>query len=902
MNFRNLLSVTKVFALLFALISEAAAQDGKICEFYFEGCPEDYTGDTIVMPPYIVGLSQNVYVCEPSEVIEFVIDSLGGPPSIVFIIDHSFSMMGLGSIFPGRDTYGARFRVTEDIIDTIFSVHPTAEISIVVFREKLYFDHNNYSHFNALPGFGDGSYLPLMKLNANQTGGQTGLEVVHEVLRNDTVVLKNTVLGGFDVECVDLTYKPVFATIGNTNINCAFAAAKEAMKSSSYPKRSQFFIFMSDGVPHKGENDPIPYEFVSGADCPTTFTVFFDPNGVAPDSLIQMNKNIQNNGYSTLNPKSQLWAVDANYDTLMTLLMLNVINSFVLELKSKPNKLTVNSSTSTSITNQFFAFTNKFNLQEDLTYFEFDIDYTVTNSKTGTTYDTTTSPFFWVKRDPSIDTLPDDFGEWCWNRSMSFYYNGNPVTSVNETMEQLEIRFEWDPGDAGYVYTDVPVEITHEQNSSPDSENFTLTNSGTYFTYTFPRTLDAINKGDNTLQHAPIDEIVAIFRNPEIPLDTLRVSVPFRISASVEVLYGTYFDNNADGYVDSIPVLINGTFDPTDLDTLAKVIALPPHRNFTVLSKNIISGGISLIVSEGTTVMPRTFITSLDSLTISSISLPQGGLLVGGTSPIIDSMAPVINSAHLTDILGSSVHDTLAVIFSEIVAPITQKQPFYFMNPVNKIQYYAQLHRIADDDKMVTFWVEYLMGINNEVIQTMERGDSIWINPIPQLNVFDNLNNQQQNPLNIRRLLDNKLVINPILYVINTTGIVDPNTVFIIPPVVVNTLNLTFNTIEGGMVIMINPNIPDNMMIGEKLEAKVSIYDCVGNLVRKIPDEHAGFYNGEGDKTKIAFFVLWNSRNENDRKVGSGAYVLVADIFRIDRNDRIIDKAVKKILIGVKRD
>jgi len=888
----------------------------EICEFYFKGCPEDYHGDTIVVPDHIVALSQDVYVCEPSEVIENVIDSGGGPPSIVFIIDHSYSMLGTGTIFPGRDPYGARFRVVEDIIDTIFSVHPTAEISIVVFREKLYFDHRNYSHFVALPGAGDGSYLPLLKLNETQTGGKTGKEIVHEVLLNDTVILKNPVLGNIDVECVDLVYKPQFGTVGNTNINCAFNAAKEAMKSSSYKKESQFFIFLSDGKPFKGENDPSPYDFVNGTGCPTTFTVFFTPDTIAPDSLVLMNANIQNNGYSKLNPKSELWTIDANYDTLMSLLMTNVITSIVLEYKSKPFEITINGQTSTSYNNQWFLYSNKFVLQDQLSYFTFDIDYTVTNSNTGITHDTATHSEFWVKID-TVLSLPDDFDEWCWDRNMVFFYNGDTIYYADETMAQLEVRFFWSPGDADYEYTSVPFVITHTEGTSKDSEIFSGTNNTSYFSTTFSRTVANANAGDGTLQHAGVDSIVAIFRNPEIPLDTLRKAIPFRISESVEMIYGTYFDRNADGYVDSIPVMIHGTYNIADINELAGAITLPAERGFTISNTSIISGGIAFTVNEENVsdpnARPKTYITTNDTLVIQQTVLPNGGWVVGKSALIIDSMAPVINSAHLTDVQSDSIHDTLVVIFSENVRNITQNQPFFFRNPQTQIQYFAYLHLIRQSGDAAEFWVDYLKGVNGETVETMEKGDSIWINPSYDLNVYDDLLNEQKNPMNIRRLLDNKLIHNPIEFILTGTTIINPNIGIEIPITISQLLTKLFPlipiqtlngkiVIKGIMILSIKPDNPDNLMNGERFEADVAFYDPVGNEVWVVPEEDITYYDGGGNKDNAAIFFLWEGKNTNYRKVGAGSYLVLANIRRIDKNESIVYRERQTLMVGVSRD
>ena len=59
-----------------------------------------------------------------------------------------------------------------------------------------------------------------------------------------------------------------------------------------------------------------------------------------------------------------------------------------------------------------------------------------------------------------------------------------------------------------------------------DLETFKLSDKGSYLSYTFPREIGAAN-ADNALQHQSNDSIIAIFRNPDLPLDTLRIAIPF---------------------------------------------------------------------------------------------------------------------------------------------------------------------------------------------------------------------------------------------------------------------------------------------------------------------------------------------------------------------------------------
>jgi hypothetical protein len=54
---------------------------------------------------------------------------------------------------------------------------------------------------------------------------------------------------------------------------------------------------------------------------------------------------------------------------------------------------------------------------------------------------------------------------------------------------------------------------------------------------TFPSVIgDAMIKNDGTFQHLAADSIFAVFRNPNLPLDTLRLAIPFVASNQTGIL------------------------------------------------------------------------------------------------------------------------------------------------------------------------------------------------------------------------------------------------------------------------------------------------------------------------------------------------------------------------------
>lgn len=855
--------------LVFCIINGLYSTE--VCKFNFDGCPEDYHGDTIIVPEKIIALSQDVFVCEPTEIIEDGIDSSSGPSSIVFVIDHSSSMMGLGSVFPGRDTWGARFRATRDLIDSIARKNPETEVSIVVFREKLYFDHRNNSQLTALPGHGDQSYLPLLKLNEDQGNGQNGKDIILELLQTDTTKLYNiNILDS--VKCVDLIYKPDFYTMGNTNINVAMEAAKEALKKASNPKSNQFIIFFSDGDPFPiatdgTQNGIDPYIFVKANDMATTFSVYFSKTGKPLQSLIDMTKNVQNNKYSKLNPLSKLWTIDSNYDSLMILFQENIISNFILEKNLIPNKLNINGSISTTYNKNIFQYQKDFPLEANLTFFSYDIDYTVTNSQTGEIYDTVTHPEFWVKRKNGV-SMPDEFTEKCWERSMKFYYKDKPVSFVDETMENLEIRFTYSPGDAEYEYSKVDVIITGKNATNIDKETFNLSKNGLTFSKTFKHIIDNSNLGDNILQHIEQDSIIAFYQNPDFSLDFIRIAVPFLTGDAVEMINGVYFDNNADGYVDSIFVPIIGTFALSDLKEVVDAISLPETRDFSILNSRYFSGGIALAVKENSGNQPRTYVTASDSITMERKILPNGGLLIRKKAQIIDRVAPIITKGIFTP---GFIHtdntpefDTLIVTYSEPVMPVKYKSPFNFYHISTKMPYSMTLLKYDINDDSTSH--RYIVTKKSEFPLI---NDSIWIDAPG--NVSDFKSNIQSN------LHNRKAKLHVMPYQFNISIHAGPN------PLLTNGNKIQTLHIKADILLI---NIPASITF----EPYLTIYDVTGNAIRK---DITGTLSP--DKKSIDF--IWDGKCKREKIVGYGYYL---GYINITSSEGI--KTENTFRIGVKKE
>ena len=399
--------------MLWVLAISGALFAADICDLTFSGCPETFNGQTIVVPDNVVKLSSLVHACKASTTLK--IPGSGGPASILFIIDNTGSMKGSG----GNDPTGARFKVTKDLLDTILKDAPDAEVGLIVFREHLFFDTSTSQfyytkYFKALTPVLDGepyqAYLPFMKLGQTYETGKRGIDIMKDILTTD-----NT--GG------DLVYQPNYRNLrplpttgggGETNINGAFIGAKQAFSAAINPKDQQYIIFLGDGEPAGSTQaglDPNYFTTPTGvANVPTTFTVFFNAKGITPPTLATMTDNIKVNGYSASNPKSNLWTIAASYNSLMTVLMQNVISTILLS--GNPTKMILNGKTSTIYIDSSFFFTDSFPLTNALTSISMGITYRYVNPLTNILSDTIVQISFNIQKSAGA-TLPPGVSENC---------------------------------------------------------------------------------------------------------------------------------------------------------------------------------------------------------------------------------------------------------------------------------------------------------------------------------------------------------------------------------------------------------------------------------------------------------------------------------------------------------
>jgi hypothetical protein len=377
----------------------------EICQFRLQNCPEYFNGKTVYVPKSVVSIAPDFKVCIPLTTIQ---NNNGTPPSIVFIIDNSPSMRGSEEM-RGLDMDGSRFLVTKALLDTINKTFPDAEVGLVLFDNKLFFNSDDDSMFKRMPAdfnvpddIREQAYIPLMQLNKKQKNGMTGIEYLKYILQTKKTPL--SVWFRDTTWTTDLTYQPTgrdFEDHSGTHINIGFDAAKEAMKSSSFTKENQYVIFFSDGDANQTTSPKRVDYFSEGINVPTTFTVYFTESatGNAPRSLQTMTRNIQSNNYSSSNPSSQLWTIQTNFDALMNLAMKNIFNPLILNVKQKPTTLIINNKTYTTIIDSStFNLGESLKLNDSLTKFDISVKYSVKDDSLKIQKDTSLSISFNVIR------------------------------------------------------------------------------------------------------------------------------------------------------------------------------------------------------------------------------------------------------------------------------------------------------------------------------------------------------------------------------------------------------------------------------------------------------------------------------------------------------------------------
>jgi hypothetical protein len=310
-----------------------------------------------------------------------------------------------------------------------------------------------------------------------------------------------------------------------------------------------------------------------------------------------------------------------------------------------------------------------------------------------------------------------------------------------------------------------------------------------------------------------------------------------------------YFDNDANGRIDSIFVGIFGEYDFTnnDLAKLGDKVNLPEHRKFIIKKVNPLSNGFSLTVSQEDSAIINTAVTDEDILIFkNNVELDKNGKLFKSSVPITDSVAPVIMNAKLVDYMKPGKEDQLTITFSESIDSITTKEPFLFYSAVEDKVFKATLSTLSRDGETAVFAVtslsDNMIRISSDDVINIEKDGK----------VFDLAGNQQDNPDNIRREIDIEVITDPFNVEVRST----------------------IKTRENKyMYIQVTPRDMEYTTEFDSLSATFDIYDAVGNIVQEKLN-----MNFIRKREKIFLQYIWDCRNQISREVGRGSYL---GVFRI---------------------
>lgn len=753
----GVLALTTLCVVLASGVSTA----DELCEATVN-CWPMWGNDELVLPANVVTLASEFEHCSPTYFDENYNPGQTDTVSVMFVIDHSASMGFM-------DSTGSRYALVERLIDSLYAYSPASEVGIAVFSNQLmhnYTDDPYYVPLDTSNGWPD-SYVPLTRLDAT-VGSMGAVEKLKEsiALSSTTRDLGNNwelvngyygLTGRHDGRLGDV----LTGYNGTTDISLAFDAVRQAFTSATYDAEHQFVVFLSDGEAQNVDEEREPYlnDYIAGTNMPTTFTAFwinqFQP---IPEQIDSMTANVRSNGYSTNNINSTVWRTSGAEDDLFDLLLRVTQGTAFQIIPSYPVSMSINGISAQAFDSTHAYFDNFFALTGDTTVFNlaFTYHYELPWDRDSTRNSTVT-----VIRSESTTDLPSGVTTRCWEQgTIGLYIDGTQISAIDDADQTLQVRFT--------PPTEMPVSEADLTLSTPvagDELVTTTINYGNYFAATFDREFGDATI-DNVVQNGTGDSIVVTYRNPDIPLDTLRIAVPVTGPRDVGIRRAYYLDQDADGYPDVIRVVQGAdVFTPSEDSLIQSYIQLQTTRSQSVTAVVPSADGFDIVLGDPAAgEVPWTGVDANERLYIDEVSsLPSGGSFPGADIAIADSMAPVIVSATYFDQSDPAGRDTLEVVFSEDMDSVTNPYPFRLSSPPDVPQYEIRLSHVRTDTNTSVFFVVPVVGQ-----QEPQGGDSIWINPTSTVQDLHSL--VQDNPDNVRRLLDYYL-----LYTIEAAVYLDTN-------------------------------------------------------------------------------------------------------------------------------
>jgi hypothetical protein len=145
---------------------------------------------------------------------------------------------------------------------------------------------------------------------------------------------------------------------------------------------------------------------------------------------------------------------------------------------------------------------------------------------------------FWVKTQQGTVLPRTTYDVHKWDRNLVFQDSaGTAITAASEEIDSIGLYFTFARIDTLYPYSKVSIELRNTR-TPVDKETVVLTKGTNSFSGQFNRAVsDQPTPGNGILEtREENDSIIAIFRNsetPALPLDTLRIAIPFQKESAI---------------------------------------------------------------------------------------------------------------------------------------------------------------------------------------------------------------------------------------------------------------------------------------------------------------------------------------------------------------------------------
>ncbi len=716
----------KIVTIAIIFINHISARE--LCRATLD-CPTNYANDTVKVPYNVVMLSEIFEHCSPDSIKEGIIDTTTDTISLFIIIDHSSSM----SL---KDPKSTRYALANSIIDSIYNLSPASEIGLAVFSNKLMHNKSTDPFLETLDsseakGWND-AFVPLTKLNS-QVSGVNAVEKLKWSIEIDS----STMDGGDNYLLVNADYQSSGrrAYSGGTDISIAFEAAKEAFSNASYDKDKQFILFISDGKHDLIDSERLSNStnYISGVGIPTTYTAYFiNEDQAIPSQIKEMTTNIQNNGYSANNFSSKVWTTESQQSQFLGTIFNNIIGDGLKSYTSTPKLLIINGDTTDTFDSTYAYFNAPFAPLSSYGDLLLNVSFTYVWDSPVNLEETKNFTIF-ITQDDDEDLEAVN----CWEQgTIGIYSSGSEIKTALPSQTNLEVRF-YPSEDSTAPPLGNTINLILKNAARTDTLLLTLNlnASKTYYHSSFIREYTTPIE-DSKLQNENNDSIIVIFRNKDIPLDTLNYSIPVMPLLDMKMNKASYYDNDANGHPDIIKVSQNGgqVLTQDDCNLIKPFTSIHSPRevgNPKEVATELYGFSVSIEQKDDT-------ITGKTDLYINSSDIANELLSVKykGTTPlssgnelpyadltIQDSMAPVINHAVYLDLQGATAADTLKIIFSEKTGEISGINPFNILKVNNTTPFSPDLKYVRTANDTVLFICTPAEGS-----PSIGKNDSIWIN------------------------------------------------------------------------------------------------------------------------------------------------------------------------------